>query len=61
MHQLFSPVRYSAHEGQVLLTVDYPPDSNPDKKLLENSLIQMLEVEGKLHAWQKLSATPVSI
>jgi hypothetical protein len=59
--QLFSPGgRYSAHEAQVVLTVNYPAASNPDMKLLEDGLIQMLEVEGRLYAWQKLSATPVS-
>jgi hypothetical protein len=34
--------------GQVLLTVTYPTKVHPDMKLLEESLVQMLEVQAPL-------------
>ncbi|KAF5879639.1 putative rna recognition domain-containing protein 2 protein [Botrytis fragariae] len=48
---------YSAHEGQVMLTATYPPHTNIDKKVFEESLRDLLSVEGELYAWQKFLAT----
>jgi hypothetical protein len=48
------------HEGQVLLTVNYPPNSNLDGKLLDSSLVRMLELQGKVYAWHKFPAKEVS-
>ncbi|KAI9646936.1 hypothetical protein NHQ30_004936 [Ciborinia camelliae] len=48
---------YSAHEGQVMLTATYPPNTNIDKKVFEESLRELLSVEGELYAWQKFLAT----
>lgn len=47
----------SAHEGQVILTAIYPPLASHNKKSFEDGLRQLLEVDGKLCAWQKISAT----
>lgn len=48
---------YSAHEGQVMLTATYPPNSNIDMKAFEESLRDLLSVEGELYAWQRFCAT----
>ncbi|RAL60197.1 hypothetical protein DID88_000818 [Monilinia fructigena] len=48
---------YSAHEGQVMLTATYPPHTNIDKKVFEESLRELLSVECELYAWQKFLAT----
>ncbi|ESZ99458.1 hypothetical protein SBOR_0220 [Sclerotinia borealis F-4128] len=48
---------YSAHEGQVMLTATYPPNTNIDKQVFEESLRDLLSVEGELYAWQKFLAT----
>ncbi|KAF7875068.1 hypothetical protein EAF04_002240 [Stromatinia cepivora] len=48
---------YSAHEGQVMLTATYLPNTNIDKKVFEESLRDLLSVEGELYAWQKFLAT----
>ncbi|KAA8572925.1 hypothetical protein EYC84_003476 [Monilinia fructicola] len=48
---------YSAHEGQVMLTATYPPHTNIDKKVFEESLRELLSVECDLYAWQKFLAT----
>jgi hypothetical protein len=57
---MFSPGRYSVHEGQVLLTVNYPSNMNLDGKLLDSSLVRMLELQGKVYAWHKFPAKEVS-
>lgn len=49
----------SAHEGQIVLTASYPINVSAalDKKAFEDAMRNMLQVEGKLCAWQKISAT----
>ncbi|TAQ90445.1 hypothetical protein B7494_g1292 [Chlorociboria aeruginascens] len=52
-----SKAKYSAHEGQVVLTASYPTNVSFDTKEFEESLRALLSAEGELHAWQKLLAT----
>lgn len=47
----------SAHEGQIVLTATYSAHAAHNKKEFEDGLKQLLEVDGKLCAWQKISAT----
>lgn len=40
-----------------MLTATYPPHTNIDKKVFEESLRELLSVECDLYAWQKFLAT----
>lgn len=52
---------YSAHEGQVVLSVSYPVGTPCNKKTFEDGLRAMLSAEGLLYAWQKLAATEAGV
>lgn len=60
LQQIVSPETkavYSAHEGQVMLTATFPPATQIDKKVFEESLRDLLAIECPLYAWQKFLAT----
>ncbi|KAG9246370.1 RNA recognition motif 2-domain-containing protein [Calycina marina] len=59
---LASPGRhYSDHEGQVMLSAEYPATVSYDKKGFEQNLRQLLGVSGELVAWQKFAATEAGV
>lgn len=44
----------------MLLTVNHPDNSNLSERLLDSSLVHMLELHGKICAWQKFPGKEVS-
>ncbi len=57
--KVFSPEKdfCSAHEGQVVLRVKYPVSRSSTKGQFEQSMRDLLAVEGPICAWQKMAAT----